>query len=296
MVAPGAGTGGQNLDLALILADEGPTGKADPAFDAHGLPIGEWSLAIWEGRESTIAMHKVIAKAKQTTSRAKKQWAVCKGPGAAYLLTCQRLGWTVIDATLVRTDLDELLDLRLDPPAVVLQHCDDAVRRWRWRRVERIHPKLAAAGSGRGPLMEPIWKLIKSKAEGDEWNHHHRGGLKSAIANRQFPQVRMHACGFASHDKCLVCLNKLVEAERGGDTLGGDGHVDRGQEAKRSVKDTVEASEDQLRRAPKGDLTHRIWRGDCLKPLRQQRATEEDCRCEDGEHRGACGVGQRPNC
>ena len=61
MAAPGAGTGGQNLDLALVLADGGPSGKADPAFDAHGLPIGDWSMAVWEGWEAEGVMQRVIA-------------------------------------------------------------------------------------------------------------------------------------------------------------------------------------------------------------------------------------------
>ena len=83
--------------------------------------------------------------------------------GLPFDVSTVRLG--VIDANLVKTDLDELLDLRLDPPAVVLQHCDDAVRRWRWKRIKLVCPKLAAEGSGRGPLMEPLWRLLKSKSE-----------------------------------------------------------------------------------------------------------------------------------
>ena len=72
------------------------------------------------------ALQKVIDTAKQTMQGAAHMWARCKGSGAAYLLMCQRLGWEVIDAKLVKTDLGEVLDLRLDPPAVILQHCDDA--------------------------------------------------------------------------------------------------------------------------------------------------------------------------
>ena len=48
MAAPGEGAGGQNLDLALTLADGSATGRADPAYDAHMLPIGEWALAVWK--------------------------------------------------------------------------------------------------------------------------------------------------------------------------------------------------------------------------------------------------------
>ena len=46
--APGAGTGGQNLDLAMVVADGSNKGRADPAYDARSLPIGEWAMAVWE--------------------------------------------------------------------------------------------------------------------------------------------------------------------------------------------------------------------------------------------------------
>ena len=49
-VSPNNRTGGQQLDIALMVADGGPNGKADPAFDAHTLPIGEWARAVWEER------------------------------------------------------------------------------------------------------------------------------------------------------------------------------------------------------------------------------------------------------
>ena len=37
--ANGNGRGGQQLDLGLILADGGPRGGADPAFEAHTIPM-----------------------------------------------------------------------------------------------------------------------------------------------------------------------------------------------------------------------------------------------------------------
>ena len=143
--------------------------------------------------------------------------------------------------------------------------------------IERCWPNLVNAGTGRGPIMEPIWKLLKSKSRTDDWNHHHRGGLKSAMAKRQFPQTRMLECGFATHDKCLVCLSRIVDEDertaRGNDTE----EVEDGNLARtRSINDKVVASDEQLNRAPKGDLNHRIWKGDCLKTLRERRASQQD--------------------
>ena len=46
--ATSAGTCGQNLDLALIMADAANNGRGDPAFEAHKSPIATWALAVWE--------------------------------------------------------------------------------------------------------------------------------------------------------------------------------------------------------------------------------------------------------
>ena len=45
--APATGGGGQNIDLALILADGSNKGRVDPAFQAHTGPIGSWAKAAW---------------------------------------------------------------------------------------------------------------------------------------------------------------------------------------------------------------------------------------------------------
>ena len=42
----GAGNCGQNLDMALAIADGGPRRRSDPAFDGHEYPIGQWAIAI----------------------------------------------------------------------------------------------------------------------------------------------------------------------------------------------------------------------------------------------------------
>ena len=48
VTAPGFGSSGQNMDIALIFADGKAGGKADPAYDAHTMPIGQWAMAVWE--------------------------------------------------------------------------------------------------------------------------------------------------------------------------------------------------------------------------------------------------------
>jgi hypothetical protein len=95
----------------------------------------------------------------------------------------------------------------------VVMHCYVAVQRWRWRRIEQHLPKLAASGSGRGPFMEPIWQLLKAKSGDKDWTAVQKGCLRSVMAGRQFPQSRVKACGWSTHDRCLTCLNEIVETE-----------------------------------------------------------------------------------
>ena len=74
MATPGESTCGQNLDLALLIADGSATGRADPAHDAHMLPIGEWALAAWERWEPEVAMQRMVSHALVKLKAAKSPW------------------------------------------------------------------------------------------------------------------------------------------------------------------------------------------------------------------------------
>ena len=74
----------------------------------------------------------------------------------------------MIDSTEIRTDQGETLDLLRDPPAAVKLEVARAVKRWRWRNLEEQMPQLKKGGSGAGALMEPIVKLLKSKANNED--------------------------------------------------------------------------------------------------------------------------------
>ena len=205
IAAPGAGTCGQNMDIALMIADGSSGGRADPAFDAHMMPIGEWALACWEGWTTDGAMDVMIKDAKTRLKGARNQWAKVCGPAAAMIMTCMRIGWEVMTARQLVTHTGEVLNLKMDPPAVVLQRVVEAVKRWRWIRIEKVCPQLAANGSGRGALMEPEWQLLNTKAKNDGWNEKHKAGLRSAAAGRHIPQARVKMCGWAKPDRCLTC-------------------------------------------------------------------------------------------
>ena len=257
IAAPVSGTCGQNIDMALMLADESNTGRADPAYDAHMLPIGEWALAVWEGWRKLDSIMGMVKRACSRLTGAKNPCKLAYGPAAAFVLTCWRLGWTVVSGVVVITDTGRELNLTLDPPAVILKQCRMAVQRWRWKRIEKSFPQLAANGSGRGALMEPIWQLLRDTKDTPEWNGNHRGALKSQMAGRQWTQTRVHKAGWSEHNRCLTCLSTIVDAE----TPPPDQCV-------RTERDEVGATADQIARAPVGNSAHRLWTGRCNHALR----------------------------
>ena len=114
--APPGGSGGQDLDVALMLADGSAKGKADPAFPAHSMPIKAWAEAVWSQRMPLVCMRRMIRFAKRKLRRATRKWSVCCGPAAAFIATCNRLLWQVVDETTVITDQGRTIDFELEPP------------------------------------------------------------------------------------------------------------------------------------------------------------------------------------
>ena len=113
--AAGHGAGGQQLDLGLMMVDGRARGGADPAFDAHTMPITEWARAVWEERLPRKCLQALAANAQKKLSKARCVWAAVTGPGTAFVATCARLRWTIVDGMTLRTDNGFYLDLRLDP-------------------------------------------------------------------------------------------------------------------------------------------------------------------------------------
>ena len=70
---------------------------------------------------------------------------------------------------------------------------------------------IAAIGE-EGACFEAIWSLLKSVQDDDEWNPLLRGSMRSVVANRQYPQVRVKAAGWDTHDRCLLCAVDIMMA------------------------------------------------------------------------------------
>ena len=59
------------IDAEILLADGSERGCADPAFDAHILPIGQWALANWEEWEPEEMLQKTLQWARRKNAKAK---------------------------------------------------------------------------------------------------------------------------------------------------------------------------------------------------------------------------------
>jgi hypothetical protein len=260
-----------------MLADGSAKGKADPAFPAHAMPIRAWAEAVWVRRLPLGSLKRMVEFAKNRLRKAKRQWSICYGPAAVFVATCNRLLWKVVDESTVVTDLGRTIHLDLDPPKVVEAEVDEAVRRWRWRRIVKHTGDEGSDIAGRGAFMEPIWRLLRSRQNDDEWNPVLRGSLRSAMANRQYPQCRVKAAGWSTHDRCLFCLNDEIE-----DSLGccalltRSRKIDSEGKAKSSRRDLAsEASAEVMARTPKGTQGHRLYECPRLAGSRSKHASKE---------------------
>ena len=119
-------------------------------------------MAVWYELVPLQEMHDVVADSNTRLSQAARPWSAVRGNGAALVATAARLHWEIHDATHIKTDTGRVLSLIHDPPIVVLRECYEAVRRWRWKRIEAAFPDLVLHPSltGYGAAMRSIWRLI----------------------------------------------------------------------------------------------------------------------------------------
>ena len=63
------------------MADASASGRADPAFDAHKVPIATWALAVWERWLPIPMLNQMMTSAIPTLRNAKRVWAMVKYDG-----------------------------------------------------------------------------------------------------------------------------------------------------------------------------------------------------------------------
>ena len=141
-----------DLDLTLVLADGSSRGRADPAFAAHMDVIGLYADAVW-ARWLPFAALSGLLSAFTVDEHHRVPWAAVHGPISATVATANRLAWRFTSCTTIVDDTGCELDLTRDSPALVRQRVQDAVWRWRWRRVEAKLPCLVQEGGGYGPFI-----------------------------------------------------------------------------------------------------------------------------------------------
>lgn len=152
------------------------------------------------------ALSKILSAAITKQADRQSPWAVVYGPAAAYLASARRLGWIVTTALSATTDEGVVLDYTKDSPAQVARAVQQSVIKWRWRRVEDKHPSLKRAAGGFGAHMAPLFQLLNSKKIREEWTPQAKGGLVSAITNRQWTQARLYQAKLTTTHNCRLCV------------------------------------------------------------------------------------------
>ena len=199
VASAGLSAGAGDLDMTLVVIDGSPNGKADPAYAAHCDPIASWAEAIWCAWLPIHMLVGLVVKALNDLANAKNVWATVRGPAGAFVASAQRLGWRVINGVLAIDDRQNEIHFERDSPAQIKFWVEQSVRRWRWRNIESKCPSLRQGDGGYGAHVIPLYRLVNTrKLNTSAWNQEHIGSLCSAVANRQWTQVRLAATGLAS--------------------------------------------------------------------------------------------------
>ena len=147
---------------------------------------------------------------------AKFTWNAVKGPFAATIMTVKRLGWTFSNAAVLRTDLDEEIDLTRDSPAFVKCQITAAVKRKIAREIDDILPMLKSYG--RGPITKGLRRASKTSKKLNSihpsWEDTCASQLRTAVCNGQWTNSRLHRAGLTSNKDCKLCNAAIGSLER----------------------------------------------------------------------------------
>ena len=138
LAAMASNTSGGDMDTEWYTRD-GTSGKNDPAFDAHVLPLETLATAWWENwipqNDLEAAHEHAMARLQHFAKGTAPLWSRVTGPTAAAILTAARLGWVFETARTITTDEGTKIDLGRDSPARVKQFAEESVIRWRTANV-----------------------------------------------------------------------------------------------------------------------------------------------------------------
>ena len=65
---------------------------------------------------------------------------------------------------------------------------------------------LDSHGPGRGALWQPVLSVLACK-ESPGWGAKEKAALRSLLADRQWPQVRVHKAGYSETSTCQLCAD-----------------------------------------------------------------------------------------
>ena len=95
-------------------------------------------------------------------------------------------------------------------------------------------------------VMQPIWSLLTSRQNDNDWNLNLMAYLKSCQAGRQRPQARLKTANMSSHSAFAFCLHDKIEMIRINAAAGKERHdwfVDLAKQAKDEAQTLQGASQ-----------------------------------------------------
>ena len=143
--------------------------------------------------------------ARDVMGRAKRLWAVVKGPAAAAWASLHRIGWRFASPFEVISDLGIEHDLLHISPKRFQRRLHEGVNRWAWRKVLKqmgLNEGEAMAIGGRA-VGEWIRNMLHGKGE---LSVQERGALRSVVDGSAWTEERCWEEGYLEFPLCKWCL------------------------------------------------------------------------------------------
>ena len=165
------------------------------------MPIAaEAMIQSWLPRE---ALEKLVASAASRLAEQPSLWVLVKGPAAVFVASAWRLCWEVLKWPTLRNDVGQPIDLTRDSPAMVQRFVQQSV----WLEVALRRGSSPTSHTRFGwtwHIHATCFHLLNEK-DSYCWGPVEKVASRSAFANRQWPQARLHQAGFTSSSNCSMC-------------------------------------------------------------------------------------------
>ncbi len=198
------GGGGRSLTLGFIAHR---VKHLDPICSLGIEPIVHWAKQVWMRAGGRLGIMKLGWRyASRKLAAAKQAWRVVSGPASATIASCTRLGWEMVSAVEVVSDIGVSFNLLEYSPLRLKRRLLEACERWQFRQV--------AAGLGmEESAVQLDWEALRFLLHGrrSPLDLIARGALRALVDGSAWDNVRCYQAGYLESPECALCGHPVAD-------------------------------------------------------------------------------------